>query len=115
MGNVVIVLALVLFAALWCRYAAGLCWNLIRSFQIEKRFSMQGTWYWGLALITTGLLFSFAVMAMLMPLLLSALFNDAHQVSQNLIAIGILACLCLSWLFSLNSLRATIEDQFLEQ
>jgi hypothetical protein len=115
MGNFLIYVALSLFTLFWVYVADTLCFQLLRKCKIVGRFSEKTAWVWGLILITLGLLGAFAVMGVSLARVLSGLFENAAEVSQKGIAVGILLSLCTSWLLSLRRFGDLIANFYADQ
>jgi hypothetical protein len=107
---VFILVIIVGFGVLWSLWAHRAAWALFRAVVPARSGSLKFAWYWGLTLVTVGLLAGFAALGLSLPPLLQHLFSNSSEVSVSMIALAIVIVLGLSWLVSLNRYRVCIED-----
>ena len=83
---------------------------ILKMKQKQKLPYFKGAWVLTVFSVTTLLLFLFVLFGMALPTLLEILFDSPESVSASSIALGVLGSLCVSWLWALAKLRASLFE-----
>lgn len=117
MGNFVLICLFAFFSWGVSSFVTRLCVLTARS-GLQKwpsedgrsGFGYRRAWNISLFLSTTLILSFFLAFGLKLPFLLESLFSSHEDVSSSLVALGMLASLCLSWLWSLNRIRNGLDE-----